>query len=304
MGIGQKGLGSLRRREELEAYLFLLPWILGFLFFTLGPIIASGYLSMTDYAILKPPKFVGLANFQRMLAGDDLFWQALKVTAIYTVVSVPLSVVLGYAVALLLNQKVRGLSVFRTVFYMPSVVSGVAVAVMWLWVFHPDMGIANDLLSIVGIHGPNWFGDPDWALGTFILTSLWGIGGGMVIYLAGLQGVPTHLYEAAELDGAGSLGKLVHITLPMTSPVIFFNLLMGMIGSWQVFTSAYVITAGGPANATLFYVLYLYRNGWQYFKMGYASALAWVLFFIVLVLTLIVFRTSARWVYYEGMGRG
>lgn len=297
-------LSAAQRREEIEAYLFLTPWILGFLFFTIGPIIASGYLAMTDYAILQPPKFIGLSNFRRMFFGDDLFWQALKVTAIYTVVSVPLGVTLGYAVALLLNQNVRGLSVFRTIFYMPSVVSGVAVAIMWIWVFHPDMGIVNNFLYQLGIKGPRWFSDPDWALWTFILTSLWGIGGGMVIYLAGLQGVPTQLYEAAELDGAGSWRKFIHVTLPMTSPVIFFNLLMGMIGSWQVFTSGYVITGGGPANATLFYVLYLYRNGWQYFKMGYASALAWVLFFIVLALTVIVFRTSGRWVYYEGVGKG
>jgi multiple sugar transport system permease protein len=297
-------LSAAQRREEIEAYLFLTPWILGFLFFTIGPIIASGYLAMTDYAILQPPKFIGLSNFRRMFMADDLFWQALKVTAIYTVVSVPLGVTLGYAVALLLNQNVRGLSVFRTIFYMPSVVSGVAVAIMWIWVFHPDMGIVNNFLYQLGIKGPRWFSDPDWALWTFILTSLWGIGGGMVIYLAGLQGVPTQLYEAAELDGAGSWRKFIHVTLPMTSPVIFFNLLMGMIGSWQVFTSGYVITNGGPANATLFYVLYLYRNGWQYFKMGYASALAWVLFFIVLALTAIVFRTSGRWVYYEGVGRG
>lgn len=300
----KKHRGGLQLREEIEAYLFLAPWIVGFLVFTAGPILASVYFSMTDYNILKPPVFVGLANFRRMLLTDDLFWQALKVTAIYAVVSVPLGVVAGYAVALLLNQKVRALSFFRTVFYMPSVVSGVAVAVMWLWVFHPDMGIVNNLLAKIGVEGPNWFGSPDWALTTLILTSLWGIGGGMVIYLAGLQGVPTHLYEAAQLDGAGRWQQFYHVTLPMTSPVIFFNLLMGVIGSWQIFTSAYVITGGGPANSTLFYVLYLYRNGWQYFKMGYASALAWVLFIIVLVMTVIVFRSSARWVYYEGLGRG
>ncbi len=299
-----KAVSRLQRREAIEAFLFLAPWIAGFLLFELVPIAASGVLALTDYNLLKPPSYVGLRNFQRMFVGDPLFWQSLKVTANYVLASVPLQVVLGYAVALLLNQKVRGLSIFRTIFYLPSVVSGVAVALMWIWVFQPDMGIMNTLLRNVGIHGPKWLSDPNWALPTLIFTSLWGIGGGMLVYLAGLQSVPTHLYEAAELDGAGSWQKFVHITLPMTSPVIFFSLLMGMIGSWQVFTAGYVMTSGGPANSTLFYVLYLYRNGWQYFRMGYASALAWILCFIILLLTLLVFRTSGRWVYYEGQLRG
>lgn len=289
---------TLRQREELEAYLFLTPWLLGFLLLILGPLIAAAYFSFTEYAVLKAPVFIGLANFRQML-NDALFWQALRVTATYTFVSVPLHVMLGYLLALLLNQQVWGLSLWRTIFYMPAVVSGVAVAIMWLWVFHPDMGIVNSGLHLVGIEGPRWFGSPDWALSTLILTSIWGVGGGMVIYLAGLQGIPTHLYEAAELDGAGSWQMFISITLPMTTPVIFFNLLMGIIGSWQVFTSAFVITNGGPADSTLFYVLYLYRQGWQYFRMGYASALAWVLFFIILVFTVIIFRT-AGWVYYEG----
>lgn len=289
---------TLQQREEIEAYLFLTPWLLGFLLLILGPLIAAAYFSLTEYSILKSPIFIGFANFRQMM-NDELFWQALRVTATYTFVSVPLLVTLGYLLALLLNQDVWGLSLWRTIFYMPAVVSGVAVAIMWLWVFHPDMGIVNNALRVFGIEGPRWFGSPDWALPTLILTSVWGVGGGMVIYLAGLQGIPTHLYEAAELDGAGSWHKFVHVTLPMTTPVIFFNLLMGIIGSWQVFTSAYVITGGGPANSTLFYVLYLYRQGWQYFKMGYASALAWVLFFIILVFTVIIFRSSG-WVYYEG----
>ena len=294
---------NARQREEVEAYLFLTPWIIGFLIFLLGPLLASVYLSMTEYNILKPAQFIGFENFEQLFLRDDLFWQSLKVTAIYTFASVPMIVALGYAVALLLNQDVWGLSLWRTIFYMPAVVSGVAVAVMWLWVFHPDMGIVNNALRLVGIVGPRWFGSPDWALATLILTSLWGIGGGMVIYLAGLQGVPTHLYEAAELDGAGAWRRFLHVTLPMTTPVIFFNLLMGIIGSWQVFTNAFVITDGGPANSTLFLVLYLYRQGWSYFKMGYASAIAWVLFFIILIFTLIVFRSSG-WVYYEGDQEG
>ncbi|MCY3660162.1 MAG: sugar ABC transporter permease [Caldilineaceae bacterium] len=289
---------SMRLREELEAYLFLLPWILGFLIFLVGPLAASLYFSLADYNILQPPKLVGLANYQTMFADDPLFLKSLRITAIYTFASVPLIVTLGYLVALLLNQKVRGLAVWRTIFYLPAVVSGVAVAVMWVWVFDPDGGIVNNLLRLVGIEGPAWFTDPDWALTTLILTSLWGIGGGMVVYLAGMQGVPTHLYEACELDGGGTWNRFRHVTLPMTTPVIFFNLLIGIIGSWQVFTNAFVITNGGPANATLFYVLFLYRQGWKYHKMGYASALAWVLFFIILIFTIVVFKTSG-WVYYE-----
>jgi multiple sugar transport system permease protein len=205
--------------------------------------------------------------------------------------------------AVLLNQDVRGLSIYRTIFYLPSVVSGVAVAMLWLWVFNPELGVVNSLLGIVGIEGPKWFASSKWALTTFIITSLWGIGGGMVIYLAGLQGVPTSLYEAAELDGATAWHRFWHITIPMTSPVIFFNLIMGIIGSFQVFTGGYVITNGGPANATLFYVLYLYRNAFQYFKMGYASALAWILFIVILVLTLLMFRLVGGLVYYEGSPR-
>ena len=289
---------SMRLREELEAYLFLLPWILGFLIFLAGPLVASLYIALSKYNILLPPQPVGFANFRTMFTEDLLFLKSLRVTAIYTFVSVPLVVVSGYLVALLLNQNVRGLSVWRTIFYLPAVVSGVAVAVMWLWVFNPDAGIVNSVLWSLGIEGPRWFTDPDWALGTLIITSLWGIGGGMVIYLAGMQGVPTHLYEACELDGGGAWHRFRYVTLPMTTPVIFFNLLIGIIGSWQVFTNAFVITNGGPANSTLFYVLYLYRQGWQYYKMGYASALAWVLFFIILLFTVVVFKSSG-WVYYE-----
>ena len=288
----------MRLREELEAYLFLLPWILGFLVFLAGPLVASLYISLTNYNILQPPQLVGFANFGTMFTEDQLFLKSLRVTAVYTFVSVPLVVVSGYLVALLLNQNVRGLSVWRTIFYLPAVVSGVAVAVMWLWVFNPDAGVVNSVLRSMGIEGPRWFTDPDWALGTLIVTSLWGIGGGMVIYLAGMQGVPSHLYEACELDGGGAWHRFRYVTLPMTTPVIFFNLLIGIIGSWQVFTNAFVITNGGPANSTLFYVLYLYRQGWQYYKMGYASALAWILFFIILLFTLVVFKSSG-WVYYE-----
>jgi len=296
-------ISQLRRKEELTAYLFLLPWIIGFVVFTAGPIIASIYLSLTSYDLFSSPKFVGLSNFKEMFFKDKLFWHSLKVTTIYSVVSVPLNIAIGYTLALLLNQKIKGLAWFRTIYYMPAVVSGVSVAILFQWIFNPELGLVNAILSKFGIQGPRWFASVQWALPTFIIMSLWSVGGGIVIYLAGFQGIPTELYESAELDGAGGLEKLRYITIPLTTPVIFLQLIMGIIGSFQVFTQAYVITAGGPANATLFYVLYLYQNGWQFFRMGYASALAWVLFAIIVTLTLVIFRTSGRWVYYAGMSR-
>ena len=294
------GLSALNRREEISGYVMISPWLIGFVVFLLGPLVFAFYLSFTQYDVLTPPKFIGLDNYVRMFGKDDLFWQALRVTVMYSFTSVPLALVGGLAIAVLLNQGVRGLAVFRTVYYLPAVVSGVAVALMWLWLFNPDLGLVNNFLGKLGIEGPKWFWDEHWALPTLIICSLWGLGSSMIIYLAGLQGVPTALYEAAELDGAGSWLRFWHITIPMISPVIFFNLVMGVIGSFQSFTSAYIITGGGPMNATLFYILYLYRQAFQYFKMGYASALALVLFVIILSLTLVVFSSAGSRVYYEG----
>ncbi len=292
---------SLGQREELEGYLWISPWILGFIAFVAGPFLASIYLSLTSYDILSSPRFVGLDNYRNLFLHDELFWHSLRVTFLYTFAAVPLQVITGYLLAVLLNQNVRGLSTFRTVFYMPAVLSGVAVGVLFMWLFNPELGLVNLVLRKIGLPGPGWFMHPKWALPAFILTSMWGVGGGMVIYLAGLQNVPTQLYEAAAIDGAGTLRRFWSVTVPMTTQVIFFNLVMGLIGSLQVFSSAYVITRGGPGNATLFYVLYLYNNGWRYFKMGYASALAWVLCIVILTATLVTFRTSSGWVYYEGL---
>ena len=297
------GSVSLRQHEERIAFLFLIPWLIGFLAFTAVPIVASLLLSLTEYPILKSPEFVGLSNYAYMVSGDPLFWQSLKVTTIYTVAIVPLQLVTAYALAILLNQGVRGLSVFRTVFFLPSVTPAVATALMWMWVFHPEIGLANAALSVIGIQGPKWLASTEWALPTFIIISLWGIGGGMIIYLAGLQSVPTALYEAAELDGAGAWSRFIHVTLPMTSPVILFVTVTSMIGSFQVFTAAFVMTDGGPVNATLFFVLHLYNYGWRFLQMGYASALAWVLFVIILGLTLLLLRLSGRLVYYEAEER-
>jgi multiple sugar transport system permease protein len=290
---------KLARREALECYLFIAPAVIGFLIFTLGPILSSAYYSLTSYDLIKAPHFAGLSNYVGA-AKDPLFWQALKVSAKYAIVSVPLGLAASLALAVLLNQRVRGLAVFRTLIYVPSVLSGVAVALLWAWIFNPSFGIVNVLLAKVGIKGPQWIFSQQWALPSLIIMSLWSIGGGILIYLAGLQGIPSELYEAAEVDGAGPGRKFMSITLPMLSPVIFFNLVMGIIGSLQTFSQAYVMTRGGPNNATLFYVLYLYRNAFEWFKMGYASALAWILLAVVLVLTLFVFRSAPFWVFYEG----
>lgn len=290
---------KLARKEAIEGYLYASPWFIGFIIFTAGPIIASLILSFTDWDLVNLPRWIGFGNY-RTLLDDPLFWQGLKVTSIYSLFSIPLGIAGGLTIAVLLNQKIKGLSVFRSIYYLPAIVSGVAVSLLWSWIFNPDFGVLNYLLSLIGIKGPGWIYDEKWALPSLIIMSLWGVGGGMVIYLASLQGVPTELYEAAIIDGASSWRRFWSITIPMISPVLFFQLIMGIIGSFQIFTQAYIMTNGGPNNATLFYVLYLYRNAFQWFKMGYASALAWVLFLIILALTIIQFKLANYWVYYEG----
>lgn len=290
---------SMRRREAMFGYIFLSPWIVGFVVFLLGPMLASIYLSLTQYKMISPPVFIGLANYERMLS-DQFVWHSLKVTATFTFFSVPLGIVCAMAVAVLLNQKIIASGIFRTVFYLPSVISGVAIALVFAWIFNYRFGILNYFLSLVGVDGPNWLGSPRYALSAFVLMSLWGIGGNVVIYLAGLQGVPVSLHEAATIDGASAWRRFWVITLPLITPVVLFTLVMGVIGTFQTFTQAYIMTAGGPANATLFYLLYLYKNAFNWFEMGYASALAWLLFLVILICTIILWTTSARWVYYEG----
>ena len=291
----------MRLREARDGYLCIMPWVLGFVIFTAGPIIASLVLSFTRYTILAPPRFIGLANYTKIFTNDPLFRQSLKVTVIYTRALVPLGVTGGYVLALLLNRVVRGMGFFRTALYLPSVVPAIATSYLFAWLFNREVGLINNLLATIGVQGPSWFGSREWVLPSFIIMALWGLGGNMILYLAGMQGVPTALYEAAMLDGAGAWAKFRHVTLPMTSPVIFFTFLTGMIGTFQVFTGAYVITQGGPADASLFYVLNLYRNAWHYLRMGYASGLAWILFAIILVLTLASLKISGRVVFYEGV---
>jgi multiple sugar transport system permease protein len=291
------------RREALDAYLFLLPWLIGITVFIAYPALASLYLSFTNYPILSGPVWIGLGNYEELFFKDRLFWKSLQVTATYSLVAVPSGVLVGYAIALFLNQKVRGLSVWRTMYFVPSIVPAIAASYLWAWVFNAEWGVINGLLRLIGLRGPNWFNSEEWVLPAFIIMHLWGAGGGLVLYLAALQGVPTTLYEAAIIDGASPWQRLVNVTLPMTSPVILFSFLTGIIGSFQVFTGGYIITNGGPNNASLFYILYLFRNGWEFFKMGYAAALAWMLLLIILALTAATLYVSRRMVYYEFDGR-
>jgi multiple sugar transport system permease protein len=291
---------GMRAREEIAGYLFILPWLTGFLVFTAGAMLYSLYLSFYDVDFLSKFEFVGLANYAQMLFTDELWPKAIGNTAYYAFVAVPLMTILALLIALLLNQKVIGLSIFRTIYYLPSVVQGVAVAILWVWLFHPEFGPINGLLGLFGISGPLWLATEEWAMPAIIIMSLWGVGGSMIIFLAGLQGISQSLYDAAEIDGAGPLSCFWHITVPMMTPTIFFSLILGLIGSFQMFTQAYVMTRGGPNNATLTYVMHIYNKGFKQFYFGYASALAWVLFIIILVFTLLILKSSTTWVYYEG----
>jgi len=292
----------MHKREAIMGYIFLSPWLIGFLLFLVGPMIASIFLSMTEYKMISKPVWIGLANYERMIS-DPLVIHSMKVTIKYVVFAVPLGMITAMGVAVLLNQKIRASGIFRTVFYLPSVISGVAIALVFAWIFNYRFGILNYLISFVGIEGPNWLGDPRYALWAFVLMSLWGIGGNVLIYLAALQGVPVSLHEAATIDGANTWTRFWKITIPLITPAILFTLVMGVIGSFQTFTQAYIMTNGGPANATLLFLLYLYKNAFNWFEMGYASALAWLLFIIVLIMTITLWVTSARWVYYEGEER-
>ena len=287
-------------REYIAFYLFASPWIIGLLVFTIGPMISSLYLSFTDYAVITSPNWVGLDNYVHMFTDDPLVWQALRVTVLYSLGAIPLTLALSFLVALLMHQQIFGVRIFRTIYYLPSVISGVPVALLWMWMLNPEFGLMNNFLRIFGIEGPKWLFSTTWVIPAFVLMSLWGVGVPMVTFLAGLNSIPRHLYEAAEIDGAGLLAKFRHVTLPMMSPVILFNVIAGIIDSLQTFTPAFLMTNGGPANASLFYGLYLYNNAFKWFKMGYASALAWLMFLIILLLTGLVFRSSIRWVYYEG----
>ena len=286
------------QREEIYGYLFVSPWLIGYILFIAFPVVYSLVISLYKYTLPFTIKFTGFSNYKEIFY-DPLFRTALYNTAYYTILAVPLGIIASIIIALILNMKLKGISYFRTIYYMPAVISGVAVSLLWLVLLDPSSGLINYLLSLLHIRGPVWLQDPKWAKPALIIMSLWQSGGNMIIYLAGLQQIPEQLYEAATIDGANSWYKFWRITLPLLTPTIFLSLVLSIIGSFQIFTQAYIMTGGGPLNSTLFYVLYLYQKGFQSFEMGYASALAWILFVVVLVLTIIVFKTSWRWVYYE-----
>ncbi|MBT2291226.1 sugar ABC transporter permease [Paenibacillus albidus] len=289
-------------KSDRAGYWFILPWLLGLVIFTLGPMVFSLVLSFSKWDVItgvESIQYVGLDNFQAIFH-DELFYQSLKVTFIFALVSVPLFQVASILIAVLLNMRSRGMKFFRLIFFMPSVIPAVATSMMWVMIFNPEYGILNQALAWFGIQGPAWLQDPDYALGALIVMGLWGIGNTIIIYLSGLQGVPEDLYEAGELDGAGPFRRFFSITLPLITPTVFFNLIMGIIGGFQYFTQAFVMTNGGPLNSTLFYNLYLYNKAFMEFDMGYASALSWILFLIIMVFTLLVIRSSSLWVYYQG----
>jgi multiple sugar transport system permease protein len=300
--VGTPIRSALVLREERIAYLFLLPWLIGLVVFIVGPILASLFISMTDWNLLNPPRWVGLENYQRMFSDRD-FYNSMGVTLKYVALSVPIYMVTGLGLALLLNQKLRGMYIFRTVLFMPSVIAGTAVAVLWSILLNPDVGVVNQILQAIGISNPpRWLASRDWAVPAVVLMGLWGIGGGVIIYLAGLQNIPPHLYEAAIIDGAGPLQRFRFVTLPMLTPTLFFQLITGLVGAFQVFDVAYVLSGRGGTRpgALQFYLLNVYDEGFRSSRFGYASALAWVLVILAAIVILITFRTSERWVYYEG----
>ena len=294
---------SLERGNTLAFFAFASPWILGFVFLTLIPMLASLFMSFTEWNILSPPIWNGLDNY-RTIFTDKLFYKSVQVTLIYTLFSVPLNIVASVFVAMMLNTNLRGTRVFRTIFYLPAIISGVVIAILWLWIYNPDYGIINGFLRLLGIEGPQWIYGADWALPSLIIMSLWGIGSNMVLYLAGLQGISTEFYEAASIDGAGFWSKFFNITLPGISPVLLFTLLTGIINALQTFTQAFVMTQGGPNNATHFYAYYIYNNAFQWRKMGEACAQAWILFIIIFIITLIALKITRGFIHYDSKEGG
>jgi multiple sugar transport system permease protein len=299
-------MGTRRKKEAILGFLFASPWIIRLFVLHVYPIFAAIFYSFTQYNVLQAPTWIGLSNYVKLFTIDKLPMKALYNSAYYSLGAVPLGLMLALFLALLLNQKVKGLSFFRSVFFIPSVVPAVASAVLWLWLLNPRVGLVNYMLNSVGLPRVPWLSSAKWIKPAFILMSLWGVGWTTVIFVAGLQDIPRHLYEAAEIDGAGVVGKFFSVTIPLLSPTIFFNLVTGIIGSLQIFGPAFIILEGplgGPQDAALFYVLYLFQHAFRYFNMGYASALAVVMFAVILLLTLLVFKSSSLWVYYESEGR-
>jgi len=292
-------------RVDLLGWALISPWLIGFLVFTFFPFAASLYLSMTNWEVTKPGNFVGLKNYQTLLTGKDpLFGVSVKNTLYYALIHVPGSQIIALALAMLLNKRAPGIAIYRTIFYIPAIASGVGTSYMWAQIFSTRGGLVNSILDFVHIPGPNWLYSLTWSMPALIIISLWNVGTSMLIYLAALQGVSKALYDAASVDGATVWQKFLSVTIPMITPAMFFNFILGFIGSFQVFTAAYIITGGGPGEATLFYTLYLYRQAFQNLHMGYASALAWILFVIILIVTMVQLAVARMWVYYEGSSAG
>lgn len=303
MGLTSEGRQGNAVNKEVaqlgKGLAFLSPWLFGFFVFTLAPIVLSFYYSLCHFTLLKPPMYIGLDNYRELIA-DEVFWVSLRNSLYYAAMALPAGLFVSLGMAMLLNVKMPGQAVFRTIIFLPSLVPIVASAMLWMWLLNPRLGLVNVLLEKVGIAGPAWLGDARLAMPSLVFMSLWGVGNAVVIYLAGLQDVPRELYEAAEIDGAGVWGRMWHVTLPMLSPVIFFNLIMSIIGVLQNFDAPYIMTGGGPARATYFMAMYLRDCAFLYLRMGFASAMAWVMLLIVLALTGIAFWSSKRWVHYQG----
>jgi multiple sugar transport system permease protein len=294
---------TLAQREERDFYVFIGLWLIGFIVFSGGPILASLFFSFTNWTGLTSMEWIGLGNFQELVFEDKLFWTATRNTFFYSFGAVTLGTAGALFVAILMNQKLPGTTLLRVIYYLPSIASGVAISILWIWLFNPQSGLVNYALSLIGIEGPLWLASPSWALPALVIKSLWGIGANMIILLAGLQAIPQSLYEAAKIDGANQAQEFRQVTLPMLSPVLFFVLIISTINSFQILTDVLVMTQGGPGTSTYVYVYMIYQNAFQYLKMGYASALAWILFIIILGLTLLQLWGSSKWVYYEDEGR-
>jgi multiple sugar transport system permease protein len=292
-----------RRREAITGFLFILPWILGFLFFYAGPAILSLFMGFTKWNIVGTPRWIGLQNYIEIFTIDPNFWNSVKVTLQYAVIYIPMMTILSILTAVALNSKVKGIGIFRTLFYLPSIAPSIAAALVFMWILQPNFGLLNVLLSFIGIQGPNWFKDPRFAMWGIVMIAMWRLGASAVIYLAGLQNISTHLYDAADVDGANGIQKFFNVTLPMLSPILFFQIIVELIGVFQTFTSVYVVSQSGgyagPIKELYFYMLYVYVKGWQNLQMGYASALSWILTIFILIITIFVFRSSPYWVYYE-----
>ncbi|MDR1598971.1 MAG: sugar ABC transporter permease [Oscillospiraceae bacterium] len=296
-----KRAGAIAAAENRAGWLFAAPAALGFLLFVLGPMAASLWYSFTNLTISGKWSFIGLSNYRNMFSGNDIyFYHALGVTARYVAMSVPLKIGYAFLLATLLNQPAHGKSVFRAIFYLPTIVPGVAISMIWMWLLNPDLGLVNELLRAAGLPTSKWIYSKDTVIPSLSFMSVWTTGTIAVVFLAGLQDIPRHLYEATSLDGGGAWSRFRHVTVPLMTPTIFFNLCTTLIGSFQVFAEAYIMTGGGPDNASLFYVFYLYREAFTYTRMGSACAIAWVLFLIIMAVTALVFKTSDRWVFYEG----